>query len=158
MSEASEKQKAFARLVFRGMNQRDAYRAAYGREGVKDATCDANASRLLRNAKVKEYLSTLNGKVEDAAVMSKQARMEWLTRVVTTPVGEVDEKSDLCQEALASDQGTRVKMPGKIEAIRELNRMDGAYEPERVEVKSELSFSVLLRKLKGSALVRRREE
>lgn len=49
-------------------------------------------------------------------------------------------------------------MPGKIEAIREFNRMDGAYKPERVEVKNELSFSVLLRKLNGSELGRRREE
>lgn len=91
-------------------------------------------------------------------MLSKQERMEWLTRVVTTPVGEVDERSDLCQEVVASDQGVKVKMPGKIEAIRELNRMDGAYEPERIEVRSELSFSVLLRKLKGSELVRRRKE
>lgn len=65
----------------------------------------------------------------------------------------MDEKSDLCQEVMSSDQGMKVK----IEAIHELNRMDGAYEPERVEVRSELSFSVLLRKLKGSELVRRRE-
>lgn len=158
MSEASGKQKVFARLVFQGMNQREAYRQAYGRAEGSDATCDANASRLLRNAKVKEYLAALNGKAERAAVLSKQERMEWLTRVVTTPVGEVDERSDLCQEAVESDQGMKVKMPGKIEAIRELNRMDGAYEPERVEVKSELSFSVLLRKLKGSELVRRRVE
>ena len=65
----------------------------------------------------------------------------------------MDEKSDLCQETMSSDQSMKVK----IEAIHELNRMNGAYKPERVEVKSKLSLSVLLRKFNGSELVRREE-
>ncbi|MFQ7015539.1 MULTISPECIES: hypothetical protein [unclassified Akkermansia] len=36
--------------------------------------------------------------------------------------------------------------------------MDDTYEPETMEVKSELSFFVLLRKLNGSELVRKRKE
>ncbi|SEH97423.1 terminase small subunit [Akkermansia glycaniphila] len=153
----TEREKAFVRFVFEGLSQREAYRRAYAARKLKDSTCDVNACRLLKNAKVRAYLAELNAQVDRQRVMDKQERMEWLSRVVRTPVGKVDEGSDLCQEATASEMGVKVKMPGKIEAIRELNRMDGAYEPEQIEVRSELSFGSLLKGLESSALVRGRK-
>lgn len=153
MKDLTEKQKIFARGLFEGLSQREAYKRAYDCTKKKDKTVDELASRLARNAKVKGYLDGLNKEVEKSAVLSKQERMEWLSRVVTTPMCEVDEQSDLCQEMVSSDQGVKMKMPGKIDAIRELNRMDGAYEPEKIEVKSEFSFSTLLNGLTSDPLV-----
>ena len=46
--------------------------------------------------------------------------MSWLSCVVTTPVSERDEKSNLCQEVVSSVQSVKVEMPEKIEAKREL--------------------------------------
>ncbi|MBT9449981.1 terminase small subunit [Akkermansia glycaniphila] len=150
----TEKQKEFARLLVEGkLSKPDAYRKAFSKKGMKDATASKAASRLSKNVELCRYMDSLNADLDKAAILSKQQRMEWLSRVVTTPIGDVGQESDLCQEfsTTESDMGSsvKVKMPGKIEAIRELNKMDGAYEPERVEVKSELSFSSLLAGIAG---------
>ena len=98
MKELTEKQKAFARGMFEGLSQREAYKRAYDCAKKKDETVDALASRLLSNVKVKEYLEELNKEAESPLVLTKQERMEWLSRVVRTPLREVDDQSDLCQE------------------------------------------------------------
>lgn len=156
--ELTEKQKEFARGVFEGLSQRDAYKRAYDCTSKKDKTVDELASRLARNAKVKGYLAELNKEVERSAVLSKQERMEWLSDVVRTPIAKVDENSSLCQSHSVTESEfgttTKVTMPSKLSAIAELNKMDGAYEPERIEVKSEFSFGSLLRDLPSDPLVR----
>lgn len=156
--------KEFARCYWgNGKNGSKAYRETYGKgKHLKDSSCAANASRLLKNAKVQEYLSELNKKVESELILNKQQRMIWLSRVIQTPIGEVDEKSDLCQtfNVIEGEMGTnvRVTMPNKLSAIAELNKMTGAYEPEKIEVKSELSFASLLKSLPEDPLVRVTEE
>lgn len=157
MKELTEKQKAFARGVFEGLSQREAYKKAYDCSNKKDKTVDELASRLARNVKVKEYLEELNKEVESPLVLTKQQRMEWLSRVVTTPLREVDDHSDLCQE-LTETSGpngcsTKIKMPSKLGAIAELNKMTGAYAPEKIEQKVEHSFSSLLKGLPAAPLV-----
>ena len=44
----------------------------------------------------------------------------WLSSVVTTPVSERDEKSNLWQKEMSSVQSVKVEMPEKIEAKRGL--------------------------------------
>lgn len=159
--EMTEKQKAFARGLFEGLSQRAAYKKAYDCSTKKDKTVDELASRLASNAKVQSYLNELNKEVEMSAVLSRQERMEWLSDVVRTPIGKVDENSSLCQShsVTESEFGSTIKvtMPSKLAAITELNKMDGAYEPEKIEVKSELSFSALLKSLPSDPLVREKE-
>ncbi len=157
MKELTEKQKAFARGMFEGLSQREAYKRAYDCAKKKDETVDALASRLLSNVKVKEYLEELNKEAESPLVLTKQERMEWLSRVVRTPLREVDDQSDLCQE-LTETSGpngcsTKIKMPSKLGAIAELNKMTGAYAPEKMETKVEHSFSSLLKELPAVPLV-----
>lgn len=157
MKDLTERQKAFARGVFEGLSQREAYKKAYDCSTKKDKTVDELASRLARNAKVKEYLEEMNKEVEKSAVLTKKERMEWLSRVVRTPLSEVDTTSDLCQEysvTTGENSSTeRIKMPSKLGAIAELNKMDGAYAPEKVETKVEHSFSSLLKGLPVAPLV-----
>ena len=154
----TEKQKVFARGLFEGLSQRDAYKRAYDCSTKKDKTVDELASRLSRNVKVRKYLDGLNCEVERSAVLSRQERMEWLSDVVRTPIGKVDENSSLCQSHCFTESEfgttTKVTMPNKLAAITELNKMDGAYEPEKIEVKSELSFASLLKSLSSDPLVR----
>lgn len=151
--ELTEKQRTFVRFYAEGHNQREAYRKAYSGKRLTDATCDANASRMLRNAKVISFLAELRKKADDDAVINRRKRMVWLSRVVTTAVDDVDGKSDLCQEKSVSEFGTKCRMPDKLKAIQELNRMDGAYEPEKLKVEGELSFGRLLKGLKNRELV-----
>lgn len=153
MKELTEKQKAFARGMFEGLSQREAYKRAYDCAKKKDETVDALASRLLSNVKVKEYLEELNKEAESPLVLTKQQRMIWLSRVVTTPIGEIDNTSELCQESCIDDSGMKFKMPSKIAAIQELNKMTGAYAPEKMETKVEHTFSSLLKELPAAPLV-----
>lgn len=157
MKDLTEKQKAFARGVFEGLSQREAYKKVYDCSTKKDKTVDELASRLARNAKVKEYLEELNKESESPLVLTKQQRMEWLSRVVTTPLHDVDDGSDLCQE-LTETSGpngcsTKIKMPSKLGAIAELNKMTGAYAPEKMKAKVGHSFSSLLKGLPTAPLV-----
>lgn len=153
----TEKQRSFARFYVEGFSQREAYRKAYGCKDSKISTCDVNASRLLRNAKVIEYVAELREKAESAAVLNRRKRMIYLSRVVTTAPDDVDGNSDLCQELVTGEFGIRCRMPDKLRAIQELNRMDGAYAPEEVKVESELSFGALLKGLKSTPLVQPQE-
>lgn len=150
----TEKQRAFARYIFEGMNQREAYRKAFSGRKLTDASCDAMASRLLKNVKVQEYLAELNGKAESESVLTKKQRMEWLTKVVVTPPNAVDGESELCQEMTTSEFGVKCRMPDKLRAVQELNKMDGSYTPEEIKVTTELSFGALLKGLNGAGLVK----
>lgn len=150
----TEKQRAFARYYFSGMSQREAYRKAFTRKMLKDASCDVQASRLLKNVKVQEYLEELRQQAQSDAVLTKRARMEWLSRVVTTAPNAVDGESDLCQEMTTSEFGVKCRMPDKLRAVQELNKMDGAYTPEEVKVTTEWSFSSLLKELKSTGLIK----
>ncbi len=154
----TERAREFARRYFECGNGTQAYRESYGKNrSLKESTCATEASKLLRNPKVQEYLKELNEKAACESVLSKRKRMEWLSRVVTTPPGQVDENSDLCQEMVIGEFGTKCRVPDKIRAIQELNKMDGAYAPEEVKVVTELSFGSLLKEVKSSALVGREE-
>lgn len=140
------------------MNQRAAYRKAFPNNKLKDASCDVQASRLLKNVKVQEYLEELRREAQNEAVLTKRARMEWLSRVVTSAPNAVDGESDLCQEMTVGEFGVKCRMPDKLRAVQELNKMDGAYTPEEVKVTTELSFKVLLKNLKSSELVGGKKE
>ncbi|WP_295923391.1 terminase small subunit [uncultured Akkermansia sp.] len=150
----TEKAKEFARCYFECRNGTKAYRESYGKDKeLKDASCATESSKLLKNPKVQEYLKELNEKAESEAILKRRKRMIYLSRVVTTPLGKVDENSDLCQEFVTNEFGTRCRMPDKLKAIQELNKMDGGYAPEEVKISSELSFGVLLKGLKSTPLV-----
>lgn len=154
----TEKQRAFARYCFSGMSQREAYRKAFPNKKLKDASCDVQASRLLKNVKVQEYLEELRQQAQSDAVLTKRARMEWLSWVVTTAPNAVDGESDLCQEMTTSEFGVKCRMPDKLRAVQELNKMDGAYTPEEVKVTTEWSFSSLLKDLKSTGLIKEQKE
>ena len=140
------------------MSQREAYRKAFPNKKLKDASCDVQASRLLKNVKVQEYLEELRQQAQSDAVLTKRARMEWLSRVVTTAPNAVDGESDLCQEMTTSEFGVKCRMPDKLRAVQELNKMDGAYTPEEVKVTTEWSFSSLLKELKSTGLIKEQKE
>ena len=149
----TERAREFTRCYFECRNGTRAYRESYGNgKNLKESTCASEACKLLKKPKVQEYLRELNGKAESDAVLSRVKRMVYLSRVVTTAPGRVDEDSDLCQEMVAGEFGTKCRMPDKLRAIQELNKMDGAYAPEEVKVVTELSFGSLLKGLKSTPL------
>jgi hypothetical protein len=144
-SRTTEKKKEFARLLVDGkLSKADAYRKAYKRKDMSNEAASKAASRLSKDAEIVRMIDELNAQLNKSAVLTKQERMEWLSRVVTTPIGEIDNTSELCQESSIDENGMKFKMPSKIAAIAELNKMDGAYAPEKMEVDAGENFMSLL--------------
>lgn len=144
-SALTEKQKEFVRLLVEGkLSKPDAYRKAFNRKDMKQVTASKAASRLSKNVEIQRYMDTLNAQLDKSTVLTKQQRMEWLSKVVMTPIGEIDNTSELCQEYSVDESGIKYKMPSKITAIQELNKMDGAYTPQKMEVDAGENFMSLL--------------
>lgn len=155
------KHEAFAQAVaVGGKSATAAYRKVYGAKGP---TCEQRGSKLM--VKVKSRLEELRANANRIAAeklnLTQEEVLQYLARVVRTPVGEVDETSDLCQEwtrdelAVGGQQGklkqgnlpegnekssasalilkTKVKMPNKLDAIKRVAAMCGWNAPQKVE-------------------------
>ena len=71
------KHELFAQEIAKGASQRDAYKAA-GYEVKSDAAADANASRLLTNAKVKARVAELQERISDVTVEKAAVSKAWV--------------------------------------------------------------------------------
>ncbi len=75
-------------------------------------------------------------------IISIQKRKEYLTKVVTSET-DLIQVGKVTVEVLTHDDGRREIITNdiRIKALQELNRMDGAYSPELINIKTELSAS-----------------
>jgi hypothetical protein len=119
----------------KGMTATEAYKAVYG--DVKGA--EASASRLLSSAKVAARIAAIQQEARAGAVLTLKESLEYLRQVVVTPIGEVDEKSTLCQAAEYSDSGRKIKMPCKLRAIELSATLQGLLreQPEALNLHTE---------------------
>lgn len=107
----NDRQRRFAELVVEGLPAGRAYeQAGYSARG---ASADNNASRLLGNARVSEYLSNLRKEAMEASKMTRESKLEMLYRIAT--------------------EQEKTNPRAAIAAIAEENRMTGGYEPEKQE-------------------------
>lgn len=109
----------YARLRAVGVRPPEAYKKAFNKPDAKPNTAARAARRIENDSLVREKMSKYEEEADKEAVMSRQERMERLSRKI---------------KAL-DDAGDAKNM---IACIAELNKMDGAYSPSRVEVKSDL--------------------
>lgn len=103
---SNQRRECFAQHVARGENGTAAYRHAYGAQG---ASAEANASRLLRNDKVRDRVRELQTQVEKQTLLTMQRRRELLC--------ERAERPDITAMALVSvllaDARLAGDLPGK---------------------------------------------
>lgn len=84
MTSLSNNQKLFCQEYLKlGMNGTQAYLKVY-KSCKKEETARANASRLLTNANIQEYISELQKKVEEKAVVSIEMIVDELTAIAFT--------------------------------------------------------------------------
>lgn len=84
MTSLSNQQMLFCqKYVELGMNGTQAYLSVY-KNCKKEETAMTNASRLLRNAKVKEYIEELQSKVEEKAIVTIEDIVKELTAIAFT--------------------------------------------------------------------------
>lgn len=108
------RQEKFARNLAKGMTQRAAYRDAYpNARKSKDESIDNKASALARSGEVSARVSELTRKAESKAVMTRQKRLEALSRIA------VKNEKNSPKDAIA--------------AIKVLNDMTGDNAPVKQE-------------------------
>ena len=104
----NKKHEAFCKSVAEGESRTEAYRlhVAEGEE-TKSITLWPAASRLYSDCKVSARIQELREKLDDDgpwAASLKEVK-GYLTRVLRTPIGQIDEDSDLAQEVTYEVQG-----------------------------------------------------
>ena len=147
----TQKQENFCLNVFQGMSQREAYIQSY-KPAYAITTIDANASRLASNEKVLKRLSELREKAQNSKIASVIERKEILSEIARASMTNFVEvgqdgawfnidNTNLNSRAIQSVQSKtilgkdgaddavfiRVNLHNPIDAIKELNKMDGVY-------------------------------
>ena len=139
----SPKQKRFVELVvLEGMNGQEAYEnAGYRARGNAAKT---SASRLLTDANAKAYRAELEEERTRASILKSFELDHFLSQIITTPIGEIDENSPLCvaykirrMEGKDGEGPTEeiieVKKADPLRAVDQLKKTFGDYAPEKVE-------------------------
>lgn len=132
-----QKRKEFARLLARGAEKKEAYLSVFGEgEGRSDQSIRTAASRLARLPDVQKQVQALmtraDAAADEKALMSRERRMKWL--------------SDRIQGCdVTEDKEVRTA----ILCIQELNKMDGSYEPEKMQVEQTMSIATIVKTLQA---------
>ena len=116
--------------VKNGLNGTDAYMKAY-KTCKKEETARVNASRLLTNANIQEYIKELQSKVEKKHIMSIEERMDWLTELI---------------------KSNKENANNKLKALEILNKMDGVYT-QNISVKGDMNLNNPLRELTTDQII-----
>lgn len=95
----NKKHEAFARNIgIKGMSAAEAYRTVF--PDASRATSEVNGSRLAAKfgLRISEFREESAERAKEKDFLSVEEKRAFLAKIVRTPIGEVDEKSDLCQE------------------------------------------------------------
>jgi len=157
----TQKQENFCLNILQGMSQREAYIQSY-KPNYAITTIDANASRLASNEKVLKRLTELREKTQNSKIASVIERKEILTEIARAKLTDYQESgmdggwinigkespntasiSEIVSTTKYDDNGanptliTRVRLHNPIEAIKELNKMDGVYADNTMVVNND---------------------
>jgi hypothetical protein len=173
----TQKQENFCLNVFQGMSQREAYIQSY-KPNYAITTIDANASRLASNEKVLKRLTELREKAQNnkiASVIERKEILSEIARASMTNFVEVGQdgawfnidNTNLNNRAISSVQSKtvvgkdgaddavfiRVNLRDPIEAIKELNKMDGVYAENTTVVNNDnRSINIIVQSEKGKKI------
>ena len=153
----TQKQENFTLNLFKGMCQRAAYIDAY-HPTYALSTIDANASILANKQKVQTRWAELREEAKSVAIADAEERKQVLTEIIrgrmtdfvtvgadgayfdvgaeklnTKAIMSAGSKTEIDKDGNGQTVFTRVFLHNPIKAIAELNKMDGAYAPEKHE-------------------------
>lgn len=140
------KQRKFADEYIISGNATESYKKAYP-SVKKDSTANTNASRMLRNAKVKSYIDERLKEIESEKTASIKEVMEYLTSVMR---GEQRE-----QTLIGMGQGFQektyidVSAKDRLKAADLLNKIHQARESKQDETKKEDKLDIYIAKVDG---------
>lgn len=122
------KQEAFAQAIADGMNQSDAYRAAYEASNTKPEVVSVKASQLMANGKVTVRVATLRQAIADKGLWTRERSVKALAAIA---------------------DGSEAKANEIVAAIKELNSMHGFNAPTKQEIS--LTFPKVINVIAGRA-------
>lgn len=105
--------------------------------GKKTKAPEVNASKLMADNKIRIRVNELRQIARDRAAEGDILTMAEISRfyasVVRTPIGSIDEYSQLAEEVTIDSNGNkRVKMPSKMKACDQAERLQG-YLVDKIE-------------------------
>lgn len=109
----------FCEGIIAGKNGVNAYLAAYPRSSRKAG--EVGASRLLRNAKIREEIARLRSEADrmaGSAVLALLEKRMFLARLVRTKLGAEDVDPDLLQSVKKTKYGVAIRIADKLAAIK----------------------------------------
>lgn len=121
MRNLTPRQKRFADEYLKGTPAGRAWeRAGYRARG---AAADVEACRALRLRSIKTYLDQERAMLLESARIERKQLLDWLERLIFTPIGKVTEHSDLPHAfSMRVDKQDitylDIKLPSKIEAVK----------------------------------------
>ena len=99
---------------------------AYVAAGYSQKAAHQNATGLRANAGIMARVAWIQRQAAKSAVLTIEEKRLFIARVLRTPIGEIDETSDLAQGVKYSDEGGKeIKMPDKLRAIAIDNDLAG---------------------------------
>jgi hypothetical protein len=123
----------FAQMVASGLTGSEAYRQVAGATAGKNA--DVLAARWMDSPGVRERLNELKEANARKATLSREQTIEFLCNVIKTSAAKVDVDSPLVQSAEFVDgKPVKLRIPDKIAAAKELTKMCGWAQPNRIEL------------------------
>ena len=122
----------FAQCVASGLTGADAYRQVMNYTG-KEA--DGNAANWMNRPGVRERVNELKEANSRKATLSREQTIEFLCNVISTSAAKADADSPLVQSAEFVDgKPVKFRIPDKIAAVKELTKMCGWAQPNRIEL------------------------
>lgn len=163
--ELTDAQKKFAEEYVIDWNGTRAYKAAYPSVS-NDNTAAANASRLLRNAKVDSYITEIQKDLAKQAKVSALGIILELKKLVFLNIADLkkdwhsfknwddltrDQKAAITELVTVSKLNSdgdvtttvKVKLHDKLKSIEVLNRMLGFNQPDKLDLSSKIDVSTL---------------
>ena len=131
------------------------------------STASAAACRLMARPEIRERIAEMRAGAsrlaEEVYGLTKETLIRSHLEIIETPLSEIDDQHPLCQELQRSrvvvgkgQEATpwvveKVKMPSKTDSMKELAKLSGFYEPQRVEFTGPASWDQFERLALGSS-------
>ena len=127
------KQEAFAQAIVTGINQSDAYRAAYKvRPGTKAESVNVAASKLMADAKVTQRVAELREPIAKKAQMTLESHLEDLQRLRNMAVKAEQFGAAITAEVARGKAAGIVVEKGQIN----LTNSDGSLRPTVITIRA----------------------
>ena len=134
-TQLSLKDKKFCEcFVINGNNATKAYLEAMD-SSVKITTARVQGMLMLDKPKIQAHIEKLHQKYDDMAAINKEEILNFLARAIKTPIGEIDETSDLCTGFTIAPDGQKIyKAYSKKDAVDQTISVCGFSKPQKLAI------------------------